>query len=599
MKKLLLSLLLLFTLGLAAQAQGSADFNTFNNGNANSSYSTYTSTKGWKATNSAIVKIGSDLAPTLNGKTTAVGTLTSPSLSGGISKLTFSYENTYKETKGVKVQIEIKVNGKVVKTDQLANTSVTQKIEYTYSWSDINIVDDFTIVITNLSPSNSSSSNKDRVSIFNLSWEGYTDNPDDTRETFSFEGFKSYTIPAGESVNYNPALPEKKPTNIEYTSTDEEVATADNADVHAYKVGTATITASWKDDAVFKDGSATFTVTVVDAAKSIAELLEKAPNKDDKVYVNFPMTVTYANGLYGYVTDGNGGFTMLYGDYNLADKDIIPAGWTAVNSLYNGLEEYTVDGSLPAITEKGTFTPREVTLAEVTEDIMNEIVIIKGVNFASATLSDKSSNFDGTNGGATLQFRNNFLIASVEAGTYNVLAAVGYFNGTVQAYPIEYMPVNKLVDDYVLVETTLHPKAGRVTVEYMFDIENWDGSEPQYDVQVFVNGTNVNATEVKPTATAKAAAENAKTFVGKLIYEADALKNAAKEDVKVKFKATVGKTVAAVESTPSTTTGIEDVTVDGNAEAEYFNLQGLRVAQPEAGQLYIKRQGGKAVKVRF
>lgn len=33
------------------------------------------------------------------------------------------------------------------------------------------------------------------------------------------------------------------------------------------------------------------------------------------------------------------------------------------------------------------------------------------------------------------------------------------------------------------------------------------------------------------------------------------------------------------------------------APAEYFNLQGVRVAQPEQGQLYIKRQGGKAVKV--
>ena len=315
------------------------------------------------------------------------------------------------------------------------------------------------------------------------------------------------------------------------------------------------------------------------------------------------MTVTYVNGQYGYVTDGKGGFTLIYGNYNLADKDIIPAGWTAVNSLFNGLEEYTVDGSLPAITGKGTFTPREIALSEVTEDIMNEIVIIKNVNFASATLSDKSSNFDGTNGGATLQFRNNFLIASVEAGDYDVLAAVGYYSkdntNTVQAYPIEYMPVNKLVDDYVLVETTLHPKAGRVTVEYMFDIENWDGSEPQYDVQVFVNGTNVNATEVEPKTTAKAAAENAKAFEGKLIYEADALKNAAKEDVKVEFKATVGKTVVAGESAPSTTSGIEDVTVEGEGEAEYFNLQGLRVAQPEAGQLYIKRQSGKAVKVRF
>ena len=44
------------------------------------------------------------------------------------------------------------------------------------------------------------------------------------------------------------------------------------------------------------------------------------------------------------------------------------------------------------------------------------------------------------------------------------------------------------------------------------------------------------------------------------------------------------------------TTGIEDVTVDGNEEAEYFNLQGVRVAQPEAGQMYIVRRGAKVAK---
>ncbi len=43
-------------------------------------------------------------------------------------------------------------------------------------------------------------------------------------------------------------------------------------------------------------------------------------------------------------------------------------------------------------------------------------------------------------------------------------------------------------------------------------------------------------------------------------------------------------------------TGIEDITVD-SADAEYFNLQGIRVANPEKGGLYIRKQGNKAVKV--
>lgn len=37
--------------------------------------------------------------------------------------------------------------------------------------------------------------------------------------------------------------------------------------------------------------------------------------------------------------------------------------------------------------------------------------------------------------------------------------------------------------------------------------------------------------------------------------------------------------------------------IDANAPVEYYNLQGIRVATPEAGQLLIKRQGNKASKV--
>lgn len=47
--------------------------------------------------------------------------------------------------------------------------------------------------------------------------------------------------------------------------------------------------------------------------------------------------------------------------------------------------------------------------------------------------------------------------------------------------------------------------------------------------------------------------------------------------------------------------GVENVAADAefdtNAPVEYFNLQGIRVAAPEAGQLLIKRQGKKAEKV--
>lgn len=174
MKKFLLSLATVFAIGsaVALAVSNPADFNTFNGGKANSAYSTYTTTDGWTATNCAIVKIGDDLAPTLNGKTTAVGSLTSPTLTGGIGTLSFSYENTFSESNGVSLQIDIKQNGEVVDTETLTNNEVAQSTEYTFTSKVFDVEGEFVIEITNLSPSNNTG-NKDRVSVWNLSWTAY------------------------------------------------------------------------------------------------------------------------------------------------------------------------------------------------------------------------------------------------------------------------------------------------------------------------------------------------------------------------------------------------------------------------------------------
>ncbi len=46
--------------------------------------------------------------------------------------------------------------------------------------------------------------------------------------------------------------------------------------------------------------------------------------------------------------------------------------------------------------------------------------------------------------------------------------------------------------------------------------------------------------------------------------------------------------------------GVEDVMVNpADAPVEYYNLQGIRVNNPAAGGIYIRRQGSSAIKVRF
>lgn len=48
-----------------------------------------------------------------------------------------------------------------------------------------------------------------------------------------------------------------------------------------------------------------------------------------------------------------------------------------------------------------------------------------------------------------------------------------------------------------------------------------------------------------------------------------------------------------------TVTGIDTIDADTDAKVEYFNLQGLPIANPQAGQILIRRQGDKVEKIRF
>ena len=157
-------------------------------GDAKGQYGTFTSNNGWVATNSCLFQGGANdvnptfqfigyvtdsdteyaKAPTLNGKTSTVGTLVSPVLHNGIKKLMFSYGCAMSD-KLLSFRVDVKKDGNVVKTWTVTNNDVQQRTAYSFS-EECNVTGDFTIEITNLCPS-ASNSNKDRVSIWNLTWE--------------------------------------------------------------------------------------------------------------------------------------------------------------------------------------------------------------------------------------------------------------------------------------------------------------------------------------------------------------------------------------------------------------------------------------------
>ena len=167
-----------------------ADFETFNGGEATGYYKTFTSTAGWVMTNCSLLSGGpagssnpqfefigfrNDVtteyafAPTLNGKTSSVGTLVSPTISGGISKIYLQYGLAFSDA-AISFRIDIKQNGSVVWTHTETPASPVKQTAYSLEKAVTGVSGNFTIEITNLSPSNLDS-NKDRVSIWNLHWD--------------------------------------------------------------------------------------------------------------------------------------------------------------------------------------------------------------------------------------------------------------------------------------------------------------------------------------------------------------------------------------------------------------------------------------------
>lgn len=176
---------------VAPSKGGEADFDTIvttHSSGGDSSYTkTYTTTTGWVITNSAIQAGGSTVmnpqfpvigpdnthkAVCLNGNTSAPGKVTSPTLTGGISKLNMVYTKMFTDTKlSVTITITDLTTGTAYSETISVELPNTEKyVEYPFEWVlDTPITGDFTIEIVNNCPS-AATGNKDRFTILSLTW---------------------------------------------------------------------------------------------------------------------------------------------------------------------------------------------------------------------------------------------------------------------------------------------------------------------------------------------------------------------------------------------------------------------------------------------
>ncbi|GFI52941.1 Ig-like domain-containing protein [Duncaniella muris] len=345
----------------------------------------------------------------------------------------------------------------------------------TYSWSGSET--DPTIVIT-------STSGNYAITTLKITYEA--NDPSDTRGSADIK-FPESSYIVDEGSEFTAPVPTKATTSaLTYTSSNTAVATVDatTGAVTIVAPGSTKITATAAENTEFKAGEGSYTLDVLKIVNSIAETMEITDNTL-KLRINYPLTVAFKNFNNTFACNGND-FIQVYGNNQPAYTagDVIPAGWIGCYDLYGKTTPEILNPiGMPEATENNGFTPAKVS--EITTADVNKVVTLENVVFAEATPSTKD-NFTGTVNGSEVTMRNNYTIAGVEAGTYDVTGVVAIYREKPQFYVTGY---EKVVD-----------------------------------------------------------------------------------------------------------TGIADIVADENAPVEYFNLQGIRVENPENG-LYIRRQGNKVTKV--
>ena len=287
--------------------------------------------------------------------------------------------------------------------------------------------------------------------------------------------------------------------------------------------------------------------------------------------LNCPMHVCDQRGSNLWLRDNTGNAMLAY-DYNLGTytNGQVISGFTANLTMYNDvLPELTNVTNIGTVTAGEAVEPNVVEIGGIYPSMLNWYVKLVGIELSGVNGRNATATQNGESI-ALYSYANSYTYPA--EGVYNLIAAVSIHGETLQLTPIAF-------EDAEVVETpAITPAASSLDIDtqsieitcategaeiyYTTNGEDPDDSNGEYySAPISLSGT------VGATVTVKARA------------------------YKYGF---VPSEIATV--TYQLTSGVEDVVLGSDAAAEYFNLQGVRVAQPAAG-LYLRRCGDKVEKV--
>lgn len=299
---------------------------------------------------------------------------------------------------------------------------------------------------------------------------------------------------------YAPILTNPNKLPLTWTSSNEEIATVDESGkVTLVSRGTTTIKVSTEGNDQYAAGNARYELTVIPVATGIAQLIADAPELGDKVKINFPATVAFANGSYAFVTDEEGTAACFQDMRNQGSTsttvttiykvgDVIPAGWVAANGTVNSSVIW--QGVPDKVTETVEVTYPKVE--SVTPEDADRVVVLQNVTFTTETASGTTKAFGTIPGGETYEFQDTYGAPAMEPGTYDVTCVVRYSKrgDTVFFYlaPIDYVKSSS-----VAVESV---EASLETPRY-YNLQGCEVLKPEAGIYVKVAGGKATKVVVK------------------------------------------------------------------------------------------------------
>ena len=322
------------------------------------------------------------------------------------------------------------------------------------------------------------------------------------------------------------------------------------------------------------------TVTVATAAEYLALA-------DDTEFVfTGNLVVSGQKNKYLYAQDETGG-VLLFGTINqtYSKNDVIPAGFSAKKTNYNGTIEMTNMSGMQAATETQELVAQELTPAQVTADYMNIYVVIKG-----ATVAVDGNNGTLTVGEESVATYNRFGITAPTdlEKAYDVYGVATIYNQAGQVMPLEYVEaVEPVVENTITFEA--EQQGGTIAVALA------DGTQVESGVTKVAAGAKVTITAT-PAEGYKLSELVVKCGDEVIDFDNETTTGRAAET----HTFTMPEGEVSIEATfeEETPTGIENLSMENVKSVRFYNIAGVESATPFNGVNIVVREmtdGSKSV----